>query len=138
MASDRTKHRWKNRPLVRERDAQQARRSWVTLALFVAALTPAGIYLHEQNSCLELSYEIESIDRQREDLNELERRLEVRRAGVASMHSIERWATRKNLERPAPEEIVIVPYEDAVGGTVVARVPEGTVGPAPRRPRRFE
>lgn len=138
MASDRTERRWKNRPLVRERDVQRARRLWVTLALFAAALAPAGLYLYEQNSCLQLSYEIESIDRQREDLDELERRLEVRRAGVASMQSIERWAARKNLERPAEEEIVVVPYEDAVGDTMVARVPEGTVEPASRRPRQFE
>ncbi len=138
MTSDRNERRWKNRPLVRERDAQRARRLWVTLALFVAALAPAGIYLYEQNSCLQLSYEIESIDRQREDLNELERRLEVRHAGVASMQSIERWAARRNLERPAAEEVVVWPYEDVVGDTMLARVPEGTAEPAPRRARRFE
>lgn len=138
MTSDRNERRWKNRPLVRERDTQRARRLWVTMALSVAALTPAGICLYEQNSCLQLSYEIESINRQREDLNELERRLKVRHAGVASMQSIERWATRKNLERPAPEEIIVVPYEDVVGDTMMARVPESTAEPAPRRPRRFE
>ena len=138
MTSDRNERRWKNRPLVRERDAQRARRLWVTLALFVAALAPAGIYLYEQNSCLQLSYEIESIDRQREDLKELERRLEVRHAGVASMQSIERWAARRNLERPAAEEVVVWPYEDVVGDTMLARVPEGTAEPAPQRPRRFE
>ena len=123
---------------MRERDVQRARRLWVTLALFVAALAPAGIYLYEQNSCLQLSYEIESIDRQREDLDELERRLEVRHAGVASMRSIERWAARKNLKRPTEKEIVVVPYRDAVGDTMVARVPQGTAEPASPRPRRFE
>ncbi len=138
MTSDRNERRWKNRPLVRERDAQRARRLWVTLALFVAALAPAGVYLYEQNSCLQLSYEIESIDRQREDLDELELRLEVRQAGVASMQSIERWAARKRLARPSDEEIVIVPYEETVGDTMLAGVPEGTVEPAPDRPRRFE
>ena len=138
MSSQRTERRWRNRPLVRERDVQGARRLWVTLALFVAALAPAGLYLYEQNSCLQLSYEIESIDRQREDLDELERRLEVRQAGVASMQSIERWAARKKLSRPADEEIIIVPYEETVGDTMMARVPEGTVEPAPDRPRRFE
>ena len=138
MTSDRNERRWKNRPLVRERDAQRARRLWVTLALFVAALAPAGIYLYEQNSCLQLSYEIESIDRQREDLKELERRLEVRHAGVASMQSIERWAARRNLERPGAEEIVVLSYDDVDGDTMMARVPEGTAEPAPRPARRFE
>jgi hypothetical protein len=136
MSNKRTERRWKNRQLVRERDVQRARRLWVTFALFVLALAPAGIYLYEQNSCLQLSYEIESIDRQREDLAELERRLEVRHAGVASMQSIERWAARKRLERPSEEEIVIVPFEDAVGDTMLARVPEGTDEPS--APRRFE
>ncbi len=108
MTSERNERRWKNRPLVRERDAPRARRLWITLALFAAALAPAGLYLYEQNSCLQLSYEIESIDRQREDLKELERRLEVRHAGVASMQSIERWAARRTLERPGAEEIVVL------------------------------
>jgi len=62
----------------------------------------------------------------------------VRHASVASMQSIERWAARKRLARPAEEEIVIVPYEDTVGDTMMARVPEGTAEPAAGRPRRFE
>ncbi len=138
MAREQTERRWKNRTLVRECDVQRARRLWITLALFVAALAPGGIYLYEQNSCLELSYEIESIDRQRETLAELERRLEVRHAGVASMQSIERWAKRKNLKRPAQEDIVVVPYEDVVGDTMLAGVPQGTGERASSRPRRFE
>ncbi len=124
MPNNRTERRWKNRQLVRERDVQRARRLWVTLALVVVALAPAGLYLYEQNCCLQLSYEIESIDRQREDLDELERRLEVRHAGVASMQSIERWAARQNLERPAQEEIVVLSYQDATGDTMLARVPQ--------------
>jgi len=138
MTSQRTERRWKNRTLVRERDVQRARRLWITLALFLAALAPAGIYLYEQNSCLQLTYEIESIDRQRESLDELERRLEVRHAGVASMQSIERWAERKKLERPTEKEIFVVPYEDLIGDTMLAGVPRGTREPASSRPRRFE
>ena len=117
--------RWKNRALIRERDEQRARRLWLTLALVAAALAPAGFYLYEQNSCLQLSYEIAEIERQREQLAEGERRLEVDRAGVASMQSIERWAARKRLTRPAPEEIVIVPYETQDADTRLARVPDG-------------
>jgi len=138
MASHRSERRWKNRHLVRERDVQRARLLWATLALFLTALAPAGVYLYEQNCCLQLSYEIESIDRQREDLDELERRLEVRHAGVASMQSIERWAARKNLERPTEDEIVVVPFEEAAGDTMLAGVPQGTTEPVAPRPRRFE
>ena len=138
MTSERTNRRWKNRTLVRERDVQRARRLWITLALFLVALAPAGIYLYEQNTCLQLSYEIRSIDRQSEHLDELERRLEVRHASVASMQSIERWAERKNLERPAQEEIVVVPYEELVENTMLAGVPEGTTESTSSRPQRFE
>lgn len=138
MAGNRSDRRWRNRALVRERDVQRARGLWAALLMFGAALVPAGVYLYEQNTCLQLSYEIESIERQREDLDELERRLEVRQAAVASMHSIERWAARKRLERPEATEIVIVPFEDAGGDTMLARVPEGTSGSASPRPRRFE
>jgi cytochrome c-type biogenesis protein CcmE len=138
MVSERNERRWKNRTLVRERDVQRARRLWITLALFLAALAPAGLYLYEQNSCLQLTYEIESIDRQRESLDELERRLEVRHAGVASMQSIERWAERKKLERPTEKEIFVVPYEYVIGDTMLAGVPQSTREPAPSPPRRFE
>jgi hypothetical protein len=138
MASERTERRWKNRTLVRERDVQRARGLWITLALFLVALAPAGIYLYEQNTCLELSYEIQTIDSQREDLDELERRLEVRHAGVASMQSIERWAERKSLERPEDDEIFVVPSENIIGDTMLAGVPEGTREPASSQPRRFE
>jgi hypothetical protein len=116
---------WKNRALIRERDAQRATRLWIALALLAIALAPAGFYLYEQNSCLELSYEIADIERQRELLAEGERRLEVTRAGVASMQSIERWAARQRLTRPAPEEIVVVPYETQGIDTRLARVPDG-------------
>lgn len=134
----RNDRRWKNRALIRERDAQRARRLWITFALAVVALAPAGIYLYEQNSCLELSYGVASIERQREQLAEVERRLEVRRAEVASMQSIERWAARQSLTRPTPEEIVVVPHEIVSGDTQLARVPDRISEPASRRARRVE
>ena len=117
--------RWKNRALIRERDAQGARRLWITLALVGVALAPAGLYLYAQNSCLQLSYELEEIERQREMLAEGERRLKVKHAGVASMQSIERWAARQRLTRPEPEEIVVVPYEIQNADTKLAHAPEG-------------
>ena len=133
----RNERRWKNRALVRERDARRARRLWLTLALLVGALLPAGFYLYEQNTCLQLSYEIESIEGQREQLAEAERRLKVRHADVASMQRIERWAARQQLTRPSAEEIVIVPYEDPGSDTMLARAPDGAQENA-RRAKRFE
>ena len=74
--------RWKNQPLTRERDSQRARFMWATLAVLIAAAAPIGLYLHEQNTCLQLSYEIEEVKKQREKLTEGQRRLEVERASV--------------------------------------------------------
>jgi len=133
---NRNDRRWKNRALVRELDALRAKRLWITLALVAVALAPAGFYLFEQNSCLQLSYEIESVESQRERLEEAERRLEVRLAGVASMQSIEHWAALQRLTRPSAEEVVVVPYETRDDDTMMARVPDGDV--APSRAWRFE
>lgn len=138
MTSERNARRWRNRALIRERDVQRARGLWFGLAMFGAALVPAGVYLYEQNSCLQLSYEIESIERQREELDELERRLEVRHAGVASMRGIERWAARKRFERPEATEIFVVPHEQTASDTMVAGAPEDTEKTASAQPRRFE
>ena len=117
--------RWKNRALIRERDAHRARRLWTALILIAVALAPAGFYLHEQNKCLELSYEIESIEQQRELLTEGERRLEVEGAEIGSMQSVERWAARKRLTRPELEEIVVVDPAAPDADTKLARVPDG-------------
>lgn len=133
----RNQRRWKNRELVRERDAQRARRLWLTLALVVGALLPAGFYLYEQNTFLQLSYEIESIEKDRENLAEAERRLEVRHADVASMQRIEHWATRQQFTRPSAEEIVVVPHEKANADTMMAQTPMRTHESASRA-ERFE
>lgn len=133
MPSQRNERRWKNSHLVRERDAQRARSLWLTLALVVAAVAPAGLYLYEQNSCLQLSYEIDSIEEQRGKLDENERRLQVEQAGIASMQSIERWAARKRLERPDAEEVFVVPHRELSHDPVMASVPEGDTSRTVRR-----
>lgn len=133
MPNKRNERRWKNSHLVRERDAQRARGLWLTLALVAAAVAPAGLYLYEQNTCLQLSYEIDSIEEQRSKLDEAERRLQVEQAGIASMRSIERWAARKRLERPDAEEVFVVPYQELTQDPVLARVPEGDTSRTLRR-----
>ena len=97
---------------------------WATLALLIAAAAPTGLYLHEQNSCLQLSYEIEEVKKQREKLTEGQRRLEVERASVASMTRIERWATQQRLARPESEQIVVVPHDVAISEPMMAQIPE--------------
>ncbi|NIM01802.1 MAG: hypothetical protein GTN89_13450 [Acidobacteria bacterium] len=138
MTSERNSRRWRNRALVRERDTRRARRLWVGLALSIAALAPAGVYLYQQSSCVQLSYELESIKDQREQLAEIERRLAVRHADAAAMRNIERWAARKRFERPESTEVFVLRPGGAAGDTVAARVPGGTAEHASARSRRSE
>jgi hypothetical protein len=121
--------------VVRERDTQRARRLWMSLALVVGALLPAAFYLYEQNTCLQLDYEIASIESQRAELAKAERRLELRRGRIASMQAIERWAARHELTRPSVDDFVVVPYEENGGDTMLARAPEGAPSRAPRAER---
>lgn len=139
MSKTRRIHRrWQNRPLVRERDAQRARWMWGLLALLIAALAPMGIYLFEQNKCLQLSYEMETIEEQRQTLAEAQRRLEVRYADVASMRRIERWAAQQRLARPASEQIVVVPSDVKLSPPMMAAVPEAFRGPSTTPSQRVD
>lgn len=134
----RINRRWQNRPLVRERDAQRARWMWGLLALLIAALAPMGIYLFEQNKCLQLSYEMETIEKQRKTLAEAQRRLEVRYADVASMQRIERWATQQRLARPASEQIVVVPHDVQLRPPMMAAVPHELDATSPDASQRVD
>jgi len=134
----RINRRWQNRPLVRERDAQRARWMWGMLALLIAALAPMGIYLFEQNNCLQLSYEMETIEEQRQTLTEAQRRLEVRYADVASMKRIERWAAKQRLTRPASEQIVVVPYGVELSPPMMAAAPGAFRGPSTTSSQRVD
>ena len=134
----RINRRWQNRPLVRERDAQRARWMWGMLALLIVAFLPTGLYLFEQNNCLQLSYEMETIEEQRQTLAEAQRRLEVRYADVASMQRIERWATEQRLARPASEQILVVPYNVELTPPMMAAIPEAFRGPSTTPSRRVD
>jgi len=124
--------RWRNRPLVRERDEQRVRWLWRMLAALVAALAPAGTFLLQSNECLQISYSVNTLRDEHEMLVKQERRLRFERARLESLPRIESWAVRKHgLTRPAPEKVVVVsgpatPDEGDLMARAPARAPDAT------------
>jgi len=121
--------RWKNRPLVRERDHRRSLWLWMMLAAMVAAVLPSGAYLFQQNRCLEVSYEVGAVGEEHDRLREEERRLRVERAELESLALIERWAVeRRGLARPETDEVVVVDAPSAEAPE--ARADRRAAGPA--------
>ena len=101
--------RWRNRPLVRERDHRRIFWLWSMLAAMALAALPSGAYLYHQNQCLEISYQVGAVAEERDRLLEEERRLRVERARLESLARIERWALRdRGLVRPEIDDVVVV------------------------------
>ena len=100
--------RWRNQPLERERDVHRTRALWRALLAIVVAMAPAGAYLMQQNECLKLSYAVSEIRGEQRQLAEQERRLTGRHASLESLQTIEHWATENGLERPQPDDVVVL------------------------------
>ena len=116
--------RWKNRSVVRELDGRRARWLWLMVAGIALAAAPAGAWLVCQNSCLKLSYELNTTRDAHELLLEQERRLRYERARLASLPRIEAWARQKRgLVEPGAGEVVVIRRSAPGAGTLVARTP---------------
>ncbi len=101
--------RWSNRPLALERDYRRMLWLWSILAAMVVTVLPAGAYLLHQNKCLEVSYGVRELTAARDRMIEEERRLRVKRAQLASLPSIERWARgERGLAHPSARSVRIV------------------------------
>ncbi len=108
--------RWRNQTLVRERDPHRLRMLGRMLLLAAIALAPVGALLVQQNRYLELTVEVEELRREQEQLRKEELRLRLERATLESLSGIESWAAdQQDLERPAPEDLVIVPPPGPTG-----------------------
>ena len=107
---------WRNRPLVRELDPERAKFMWRMLFALGLSLAPAGLFLVQQNECLSLSYQVETLRSEQEALRKQERDLRVERAELESLSAIERWAIEnRRLQRPKPDNMVIVTPPQSVG-----------------------
>ncbi|HKQ62739.1 MAG TPA: hypothetical protein VJS92_15720 [Candidatus Polarisedimenticolaceae bacterium] len=101
---------WKNHPLERERDQVRVRGLWRLLLGMLVAAAPAAVYLLEQNECLKAAYGLSAVKTEHEQLLEQERSLQLERARLQSLPSIERWALADGgLVSPQPEQVVMVP-----------------------------
>ena len=83
---------WRNRQLAREPDERRNRSLWSLLLWMLVAVAPLAYYLHQQNECLKLNYELGDLRVEREHMAETERRLRAERATLESLEQIERWA----------------------------------------------
>lgn len=107
--------RWRNQTPERERDVPRTRALWRALLAIIVAIAPAGAYLMQQNECLKLSYAVGEIRAEQRELAEQERRLTGRHAHLESLQAIELWARENGLERPLPENVVVL-VDPAPGG----------------------
>ena len=116
--------RWKNRSVVRELDGARARWLWLMVVGIALASAPAGAWLVCQNSCLKLSYELNTMRDAHELLLEQERRLRYERARLASLARIETWARKeRGLVEPRAGEVVVIRPAARDAGALVARTP---------------
>jgi len=121
--------RWRNRPIVRQRDARVELWIWSMLLGLAVAVVPSGIYMLHQNECLRTAYEVNELQGESERLLEEARRMRLERARLSALPRIEMWAMREGgLVRPEPASVRVVarPVERAVD--LVARTGEPASG----------
>jgi hypothetical protein len=129
--------RWSNRDVLREVDRHRTRWMWGLLLGLVLAATPVAVYIHHQNACLRLSYEIIELKSERTRLLEEERRLKARLAALESLASIEEWSRGRGLVHPSPEQVVVVRRVDPEASEPVAsELRASREGATPRRGKR--
>jgi cell division protein FtsL len=120
MSPPKGSRRWRNRPVVRERDFKRSRWRWIVLAWFLAAAAPLTAYMLEQMEYVRSLYKVEELRVQYDRLNEMEQRLLIERQQLQAPARVERIAKRKlGLERPTPHDVVVVhPAENGQGELV--------------------
>lgn len=117
--------RWKNRPLVLERDRERLRWLWSVFVVMLLIALPAGAYLVYQNESLKVQYELNDLKSTQERLLEEERRLKVERARLGSLTRIEHWARTEKGLVPAPRDATFVLTPPAPGSapSLLAQAP---------------
>ena len=119
-----TQRRWRNQPVHRVPDSQGARSLWRFVFALVVACAPTGVYLVQQNECVQLNYELDALRAGRAQLAKDERRLRIDRARLESLSDIENWAIgQRGLRRPAPDRVVVVREASSEPVELMARAP---------------
>jgi len=121
---------WQNRAVLREIDDRRVRRLWRLVLSMVVAAAPMAVYVLQQNESLKLSYEINALRAEREQLLTEERRLNVEKTRLESLARVESWALEeRGLVLPDGEIVVVVPGPKAEAGALMASTPEGAAKP---------
>ena len=105
--------RWRNTPVVRERDERRLRWIWRFLLVAVVGALPLVAYLLQHMEYVRIRYAIEDLRAREARLIESERRLRIERAVSVSLPEVERQAGHElDLARPAAGHVVVVRPED--------------------------
>jgi cell division protein FtsL len=117
-------HRWRNVPLVRERDPRWSRWVWLLVLGAVAVAAPIAAYLVEKMQYVEVRYEIEAQRGRRERLQEVERRLRIERATLEALPRVEgRALDELGLVHPTPRQVVVIRSSVPGRGNAAPRAP---------------
>jgi cell division protein FtsL len=121
MSPPKGARRWRNRPVVRERDFKRSRWRWILLAWFLAAAAPLTAYMLEQMEYVRSLYKVEELRVQYDRLSEMEQRLLIERQRLQAPARVERIAVRNlGLVRPTPHDVVVVHPAETGRGKLVA------------------
>jgi len=105
VAADR---RWRNVPVVRERDPRRAVRAVRLLCWLLVAGAPLALYVAEQTSNVRVRYKIEEVRSQHERLVEAERRLRIERAALEALPHVEARALHElGLVHPSADQVIV-------------------------------
>lgn len=120
--------RWRNVPLVRERDVRRTRSLWILLLGLAAAVAPLAFYLLQQMAFVQVRYAIEEKRAERRRLEEDERWLRIERAARAAFPMVERAVAARSgdeppLTRAVSRNVVVVRQAAAGRGTAAPRAP---------------
>lgn len=112
-----TSRGWRNAPVVRQPDRRKTRRTLTVFAWIALAFTPLGLYLLQIMRHVEIDYAIERVRDRQEELTEMERRLSIERAELASLPEVEGVARTRLGLVPADSLHTLVLRREGVART---------------------
>ncbi len=117
--------RWRNAPIVRERDSRRARWLWAVFLGLCAAATPIAAYLLQQMEYVQVRYQIEELRDRRARMEEAVKRLRIERATLEAFPRVESRAVEDlGLVHPPPRQVVVVRQVTQGRGRSSPRAPD--------------
>ena len=122
-----------NARLVRERDRARARELRRLVLYGAAIVVPLLVYVWQRVDFIRISYRVEALQKQKQELQEIDKRATLERSLLMAPDRIERVARKQlGLVDPHPEDVRRVTLTDGKIDEVGGPVAEG----APAAPRR--